>query len=502
MRAVDGAPVYIALLSGGFMGLCWMTGYAWLFRVLVQASAPPLSAGSRLLLDLAAPLGGSILFAWIALGLDRQFLVFLLVPSFHAGATFLLPVCAGLAVKIMYRASVVAAPEPAWRPWLKARAFERIGRRRFRSLLAFACLVALALASDRIFVLTALIPVLLTLPTLGFRNLSGVGWYVATLALALAAADYLARWMNRGLVLTSLTMDWSRLFTTGFLDSLLETEELAKLATSTTLLPFYFSLIVFACTAIIAKRDSSFPCRALVLWLLRAHVLTILLLFVGMAVVGYASTGTALILRYTAPAIAMFLMPAAFSSLLLYAKWNHARGQSPGPVKRIGVYRTVGLAGSAASLALAYATFSRPFYRAPLKDPATYAYPAMGCIRDHQARIGRFGFGDYWAAKKFMFLTGGDLHVNQLRPELDLMHWVNNFEWYYAAHRAEAGYSFVIENGLKKDRIRELYGAPSDEIRCGEYRFLIYDHAPEQSVRWVYPPEVLDFALEVLGRTR
>ncbi|MCR9142288.1 MAG: hypothetical protein NXI24_08545 [bacterium] len=512
VRVFGGAPIDIVVLSGGLMGLTWMLAYAWFFRVLLERiGIAQLSLRTRTLLNLAAPLGGSTVFAWIALGLDRRFLDFLLVPSFHATCVFMLPVCMGLSLKFFsgesYESSSPASDSPrrTRASFVFAFAFERPSLSRWMYLVGLGILVALMLASDRMFYVTALLPVLLTLPALGWKNLSGIGWYLATIALAVFVAGYIVRGLDRVLVLTPLALDWSRLSLAAFLDSLSHVDHLMELLGSFTFVPFYGSVLAFLFAARFAKTSAAFPARRLIAWLLLAHAAMFVLVASAMIAFGHLSTGAALILRYIAPAMAALPIPAVFCLILVLAEGSRtaesesARASVFDHTQRVMVRVVAFVVAVGLLVFMSQAIVSRPYFSAQ-KDPAMALYPSMQCIHDRRERMGRFGFSDYWTAKRLSFLSGGELVVNQLQRELDLMYWINNFERYYEPHRSGVGYSFIIENGLNRSRILANYGAPAEELQCGEYRFLIYSSARDQKLRWAFPPEVLDFLMQMLGR--
>ena len=233
-----------------------------------------------------------------------------------------------------------------------------------------------------------------------------------------------------------------------------------------------------------------------------AHLALVALLFAAMIPIGYMSGRTLLVERYIAPALAFPVFAAVFCWLAI----GLSRRAIAIAAACVVLFAIGGVAFTGSGrdsfhrLSRAGDIFAQQMFR-PDKVAAAgneAGFAAIACMRRNVDRLGRFGLAAYWPAKQLSFLGAGDFQVNQVREQLELMHWVNNFEWYRAPHRA-SGYGFIVVNGLDRDRILRLYGTPVESIRCAEFELWTFQN-PE--LNQAFPPALLDLALKVLGRER
>lgn len=87
------------------------------------------------------------------------------------------------------------------------------------------------------------------------------------------------------------------------------------------------------------------------------------------------------------------------------------------------------------------------------------------------------GFGDYWVAKRLMFLSERKLHIVQLKSDGRLDTYNYNRDWFQ--HRADDGSAiapdFILVTGLDAGRIRDKFGEPREAVQCAGTEVWLYD---------------------------
>lgn len=470
---LQGDAVWAVILAGGLLGLTWMIAYAWLFRVLARYSGRELHPEQQLRIKLIAPLAGALLFAWIALGPGVNILAFLFAPTFHAGAVLMLPICTGLTLIALHSS----------------------GRTRALALFGLALVITLTSASDRIFYPGCLLPLVLIPPLLGRRTFSDLAWLGAAVVVGVLCGEWLNARIGDLLVLNQIQLTWGRLLEPDFISRALPAavEVISGIFASMPGVPFLFSVAAFGFVLFVITQPRTDYGDRLVAAVVCAHLAMILFLFGAMLTVGYVVNGDSAVLRYVAPAMSLPFLPAIFAVV-----WVSRRGRT---VKIFSGWRGPLLL----ILAIGIAAYWLP--RRPVSIAHAYArgpaFQLAECMNQNRARLGRFGFAGYWNAKSATFLSQGHFQVNQLTANLDLMHWVNNFEWYYAPHAPGAGGTrFLIADDLDRARIGERFGPATDAFECAGHEFLIYDPKINPRLAQAYPPEFLDLALQLTGRRR
>lgn len=482
-------PAWAVFASSLALGLAWTAAYAWFFGVLSRRdSCFRPDAAARL--QLAAPLGSCAICAALVFGLAPDALEPLWVPSFHAGAALFLPIVLGL---------VLIALDP------------RRPRRESRSaplslaalILALALLLSLLFASDRIVLVAVVLP---ALAGMAFRMSSGAAWpglriwlvCAAILILAYLLGEAFLRGLDRVLVVNRLELDFALLWTPEFRRALAALPGEIQIGLRPVSVLFFAALA--ALIAAWFRTRTMLESRGRILrFVIVAHLALILLLFAAMIPVGYMSGRILLVERYIAPALAFPVFAACFCWLALGLS-KRAVATAAACLLLFTVVGGVVFADSARDSLMRISRAGDIFARQMLRprEQADAGFSAITCMRRNADRLGRFGLAAYWPAKQLSFLGAGDFQVNQVQAQLELMHWVNNFEWYRAPHRS-VGYSFIVANGLDRDRIVRLYGTPAQRIQCADLELWTFQNP---ALNQAFPPALLDFALRALGRER
>jgi len=103
--------------------------------------------------------------------------------------------------------------------------------------------------------------------------------------------------------------------------------------------------------------------------------------------------------------------------------------------------------------------------------------PRTGLETCLDARDLTTGLGDYWVAKRLMFLSGRKFHIVQLKWDGRLDTYNYNRDWF--SRRADDGSAiepnFIIIRGLVAERIRDKFGAPGNTLPCAGTEIWLYD---------------------------
>lgn len=117
-----------------------------------------------------------------------------------------------------------------------------------------------------------------------------------------------------------------------------------------------------------------------------------------------------------------------------------------------------------------------------LMIPAAYSAaaapePRTGLERCLDAQGLTTGLGDYWIAKRLMFLSGRRFHIVQLKWDGRPDTYNYNRDWF--SRRADDGSAiepnFIIIRGLVAERIRDKFGAPGNTLPCAGTEIWLYD---------------------------
>ncbi|MCR9141398.1 MAG: hypothetical protein NXI24_04040 [bacterium] len=526
VRLFDGSPLSAVLLASGAMGFAWLIAYDWLFRVLGRRCRWDLDPTMRRLQPLAAPLAGALVFGWIAAGLGGGAVEYLLVPTFHAGAAILLPLVLGLsliALEPQGHTDAVAVDDdavPVRKAW-RSGAFARLAPRRICALVALAFLIALGVASDRLFYPAALLPVLVTLPLLFFvpgrRALSGPGWYAIAVMAGLLLARGFRGWLADRIYLSELKPEWGALFSGEGLAAIWsDVGSAGAVLFAAPAIPLIVSALILIGTGVLLwptrERRSDARTRialsSWLLWMIAAHLAMVAMLLAGMLTIGYLITGSSAVWRYAAPALSLPVAPAVLCVFVLVSERRRCAAarrdarESRTPSRPVRFAQAIG--GACAIVALSSVLYAvRPEFRSAAAIRAdSQSHRLADCLSRNAAEIGRFGFSDYWTAKAVSYLSGGRVLLNQLdwigRPKL----WINNYEWFYQPHRAGDGYGFVVLDRLDRSAIVKRFGAPTRSLFCDESEIFVYDPRRTDRLRFAYPPELMDLTLDAIGRRR
>ena len=82
------------------------------------------------------------------------------------------------------------------------------------------------------------------------------------------------------------------------------------------------------------------------------------------------------------------------------------------------------------------------------------------------------GIGGYWTARRFTFLSGNELRIDQLTPwKTDAQHllfyWGNNALSFLRGHPSIDPYTYVVADGLDRSVLENAFGAPDEKLPCG-----------------------------------
>lgn len=111
------------------------------------------------------------------------------------------------------------------------------------------------------------------------------------------------------------------------------------------------------------------------------------------------------------------------------------------------------------------------------------AYPQeIACIDNVARAYGlKSGISEYWGAKKITEINKTGLQVNQFTYNLDVLHWMNNTEWYLNNNNNKKDYikydfvaTEIVGNQELKRNSEILFGKPSAQVSCGLWDILIY----------------------------
>lgn len=122
------------------------------------------------------------------------------------------------------------------------------------------------------------------------------------------------------------------------------------------------------------------------------------------------------------------------------------------------------------------------------------AYPQdIACI-DNVARLYDLdnGISEYWNAKKITELNRTGLLVNQFDYNLNLLHWMNNLEWYKVKSnngKDYVEYDFIVTETVGGDELKKNteinFGIPSAKMVCGNWTVLIYKDEKKEKVNTI-----------------
>ncbi|MBD3363308.1 hypothetical protein GF362_06320 [Candidatus Dojkabacteria bacterium] len=88
-----------------------------------------------------------------------------------------------------------------------------------------------------------------------------------------------------------------------------------------------------------------------------------------------------------------------------------------------------------------------------------------------------FGLSNYWNSSVVTNFSKKNIIVNQLNPDLSIYHWLNNKHWYCGEEKASyinPKYTFIITEGLERNRILQQFGSPRKILMCEETEIFIY----------------------------
>lgn len=87
------------------------------------------------------------------------------------------------------------------------------------------------------------------------------------------------------------------------------------------------------------------------------------------------------------------------------------------------------------------------------------------------------GFGDYWVAKRLMYLSARRIHVVQIKADGKRDTYNYNGGWF--THRADDKSpflaNFIIMSGLDPEHIKERFGEARETMQCGGSEIWLYD---------------------------
>lgn len=108
---------------------------------------------------------------------------------------------------------------------------------------------------------------------------------------------------------------------------------------------------------------------------------------------------------------------------------------------------------------------------------ATTPEPRTGLEQCLDAQGLTTGLGDYWIAKRLMFLSGRRFHIVQLKSDGRLDTYNYNRDWFF--HRADDGSAiapnFIIVRGLDAGHIRKRFGPPGQTVPCAGSEIWLYE---------------------------
>lgn len=153
---------------------------------------------------------------------------------------------------------------------------------------------------------------------------------------------------------------------------------------------------------------------------------------------------------------AFVFLPTAGLSLL----WEGSRA-------RIGVFLRIVLSSLFAVAGIAIAAARPPAH--PVVSPLAECLDAM-----RSDLPTRYGIGDYWNSRIATIASKSGVRVNAVEPStLEPHYWIGNFNWYYGASGHPA-YSFVIMTALDAPSVERLWGKPGRRTTCGSQEIWIY----------------------------
>jgi hypothetical protein len=127
----------------------------------------------------------------------------------------------------------------------------------------------------------------------------------------------------------------------------------------------------------------------------------------------------------------------------------------------------------------------RALHLAQLRTP----YPdTIQCLDEILSERGlTYGYCGYWDSKYLTLLSHSGARFNLVSREVTPWHMTNNPAWYHTAPGGEGHgyprYAFAVAVEQWASTLRERFGAPSAEHRCGDRVVLVYDRPDDVAFR-------------------
>jgi len=109
----------------------------------------------------------------------------------------------------------------------------------------------------------------------------------------------------------------------------------------------------------------------------------------------------------------------------------------------------------------------------------------------------KFGASEYWSAKSISETNHSGLFVNQFTYNFDVLHWINNFHWYFdpANKNEPLRYDFIISSRGESSwaKAQTLFGRPTEINTCNGHEILIYTGEKKKHLNEILKLQVARF---------